>query len=257
MDEIQYQWAKPNDEASVTSFLIKYDLPYEDISFHLANFILAKAGGTIIGTNGIEIDGQDGLLRSLAVESEFRSRGISKELYTRLLARAHLKGVQRLFLLTQTAEKYSARLGFRTIRRDSLPASIQNTAEFKSLCPKTAICMMKVISGDIQYYPIESLNLIPDVPGVEMWGIALKKTMFTYFECDPGCRFEKHSHESEQITFVLQGELFFDVGTDIIKVKQGEVIAIPSNIPHAAFTRELSAKACDAWSPVMSQYIRS
>ncbi len=33
-----------------------------------------------------------------------------------------------------------------------------------------------------------------------------------------------------------------------------EVIAIPSNIPHAPFTKESSAIAVDAWSPVMEKY---
>jgi mannose-6-phosphate isomerase-like protein (cupin superfamily) len=67
-------------------------------------------------------------------------------------------------------------------------------------------------------------------------------------------RFEMHHHESEQITMVLEGELFFHVDGKIIGVKEGEVIAIPSAVSHAAFTREKSVKAVDAWSPVMEKY---
>jgi amino-acid N-acetyltransferase len=54
-------------------------------------------------------------------------------------------GVKKLYLLTQTAENYAARSGFRKIERDSVPESIQATAEFQSLCPKTAVFMMKSI----------------------------------------------------------------------------------------------------------------
>jgi quercetin dioxygenase-like cupin family protein len=43
-----------------------------------------------------------------------------------------------------------------------------------------------------------------------MWAVALDKTMLTYFEVQPYSRFESHSHESEQITMVLDGELFFE-----------------------------------------------
>jgi quercetin dioxygenase-like cupin family protein len=98
------------------------------------------------------------------------------------------------------------------------------------------------------------LSLQPDVPGSKMWGIALEKTMLTYFEVQPNCRFEKHEHESEQITLVLEGELFFETDEKTVGVKEGEVIALPSGIPHAVFTQEKFVKAVDAWSPVMEKY---
>ena len=87
-----------------------------------------------------------------------------------------------------------------------------------------------------------------------MWGVALEKTLLTYFEVESNSRFEAHSHESEQITMVLEGELFFEVDGEVICVGPGEVIAIPSMEPHAAFTKEISVKAVDAWSPVMEKY---
>lgn len=87
-----------------------------------------------------------------------------------------------------------------------------------------------------------------------MWGVALEKTMFTYFEVEPQSSFEMHHHESEQITMVLEGELFFEVGGRIIGVKEREVLALPAALPHAAFTREKPVKAVDAWSPVMERF---
>ncbi|MFQ5901523.1 MAG: cupin domain-containing protein [Thermodesulfobacteriota bacterium] len=78
--------------------------------------------------------------------------------------------------------------------------------------------------------------------------------MFTYFEVEPNSRFKMHSHDSEQITMILKGELFFEIAERTICIKEGEVIAIPSNSSHAAFTREQSVKAVDAWSPVMDKY---
>lgn len=104
------------------------------------------------------------------------------------------------------------------------------------------------------FYPKESLILSEDVPGSKMWGVALEKTMLTYFEVEPDCRFDSHSHESEQITMVLEGELYFEAGGNITRVQSGEVIAVPSFVPHAVFTKEKAARAVDAWSPVMPQY---
>jgi len=104
------------------------------------------------------------------------------------------------------------------------------------------------------YYPKETLLLNQDVPGAKQWAVSLEQTMLTYFEVEPNCRFDSHTHESEQITMVIEGILYFEQGEKIIAVKAGEVIAIPSNAPHAVFTREDAVKAVDAWSPVMDKY---
>ncbi len=104
------------------------------------------------------------------------------------------------------------------------------------------------------YYSKDRLCFRDDVAGAKMWAVALEKTMLTYFEVQPHSRFESHSHESEQITLVFEGELFFETGGRIVGVKAGEVIAIPSNVPHAVFTMELAVRAVDAWSPIMEKY---
>lgn len=113
---------------------------------------------------------------------------------------------------------------------------------------------MNNLDHEMFYYPRESLALTDDVPGARQWAISLDHTMLTYFEVDPCCRFESHSHESEQITMVLEGVLYFEQGEKIIGVKKGEVIAIPAHAPHAVFTEEAAVKAVDAWSPVMDKY---
>jgi quercetin dioxygenase-like cupin family protein len=47
----------------------------------------------------------------------------------------------------------------------------------------------------------------------------------------------KHSHENEQITYILEGALRFHLGADgaqEVTVRAGEVLTIPSNLPHTA-----------------------
>ena len=114
--------------------------------------------------------------------------------------------------------------------------------------------MLENTGNKVQHFPHGTLKLHSDVPGAKMWGVALEKAMLTYFEVQPNCRLKKHNHESEQITFILEGELFFEVPEGTICVKKGEVIAIPSDISHAVFTAESNVKAVDAWSPVMEKY---
>lgn len=114
--------------------------------------------------------------------------------------------------------------------------------------------MANKLKKEAQYHSKKSLILRPVINGAQMWSVNLERTMLTYFEIDPNSSFDMHSHINEQITMVLEGELFFNVKDRIICVKKGEVIAIPSNLPHAAFTKDSSVKAVDAWSPIIEKY---
>ena len=63
------------------------------------------------------------------------------------------------------------------------------------------------------------------------------RMMLAQVYLDKGCIVPKHSHENEQITYILEGELKFWIGEDesqIVHVKAGEVLTIPSNVPHKA-----------------------
>ena len=114
--------------------------------------------------------------------------------------------------------------------------------------------MVRDISGEVIHASTDLLRLRPNVPGARMWAVSLRHTMLTYFEVEPCSRFETHSHESEQITMVLSGELFFEVDGVVHCIKPGEVIAIPSSVPHAVWTEKFAVTAIDAWSPVMRKY---
>ena len=107
----------------------------------------------------------------------------------------------------------------------------------------------------IQYYAKDSLELKTDASGAGFWGIALDNTMLTYFEVGPDSSFDRHCHESEQITMVIEGILFFEAEGKDFSVKEGDAIAIPSNIPHRVYTKDKHVKAVDAWSPVRSEYV--
>ena len=78
--------------------------------------------------------------------------------------------------------------------------------------------------------------------------------MLTYFEVEPHSRFEVHSHESEQITRVLSGELLFDIQGAVRCIRAGEVIAVPSNGSPSVWADTLPVSVMDARSPVVRQY---
>lgn len=252
--EITINFAEHKDEMHIKKLLSEASLPYEDISKNICDFLIASINNEIIGVVGIEILGEFGLLRSLAVTPSQQGNGIGKLLCNRMISYASLNGVKKLYLLTTTAKSFFENFNFKKIAREDVKEVIKNTNEYSEICPVSAVVMVKEICDEVVHYPKDVLRLQEDVPGSMMWAVSLEKTMVTYFEVNPDCHFEHHHHESEQITFVIEGELFFDINGEVHCVKKGETIAIPSNIPHAVFTNNKSAKAVDAWSPVMMKY---
>ena len=65
-----------------------------------------------------------------------------------------------------------------------------------------------------------------------------------------------HSHESEQMTYVLSGSLKFLVGGEAVTVREGEVLHIPSWAPHQAEALEDTFEL-DFFSPIRQDWLGS
>jgi amino-acid N-acetyltransferase len=254
VNNIKFSFATQTRLLEIRSLLQQCRLPTDGIEMILEHCIIAVDISKVIAVVALEVHGGSGLLRSLAVTSDYRGRSLGRTLCARIFNHARLAGLERLYLLTLDSENYFASLGFKRVLREEVPAEIQATGQFRSICPATAVCMTRRIGGETIHATAELLGLREDVPGARMWGVSLERTMLTYFEVDANSRFETHRHISEQITMVLSGELFFEVDGATHCIKPGEVIAIPSNVPHAVWTEKLPVTAIDAWSPVMKKY---
>jgi N-acetylglutamate synthase-like GNAT family acetyltransferase len=141
--------ASPALQPEVVALLRACGLPVDDLSPDLDGFMLATAAGEIVGCVAVDSLGNSvGLLRSLAVRADWRGRGMARLLFDAAVARAKRLGFSELFLLTTTAEGMFARWGFTALSRDSAPAPVQATAEFRDLCPSSAVVMqMRVEPG--------------------------------------------------------------------------------------------------------------
>lgn len=256
-ERYDFRLSTPDDEPAVRALLASASLPVDDVSAGRQEYVLAHDGRTLIGCVGLEACGEFGLFRSFAVEPARRRQGLGANLFDRIVARALLRGVKMAYVLTTSAERFCLAHGFERVERTEVPAPIAVTEQFRSLCPATAVCFRRHLDATAVHFPEDVLRLRPDVPGAAMWAVALDRAMLTYFELQPHARFERHRHASEQITMVLEGELFFEVedGAEV-RVRAGEVIALPANVPHAAWTREQPARAVDAWSPPRLDFVR-
>jgi quercetin dioxygenase-like cupin family protein len=83
------------------------------------------------------------------------------------------------------------------------------------------------------------------------------RMMLAQVNLKKGCIVPKHTHEHEQITHVLEGALRFWIGEDeaqTLVVSAGEVLHIPSHLPHKAEAIEDTVLA-DAFSPPREDWL--
>ena len=145
MNQPTIRQASPNDLTTIKQLLESASLPTLGVAEHVQHYLVAEKEGAIVGTIGLEVYGETALLRSAVVASDLQKTGIGSLLYTHNLAQARQLGVQRLILLTNTAEKYFARKGFKKIDQKSVTGPITVSVEFTGVCPSHAACMELVL----------------------------------------------------------------------------------------------------------------
>jgi unsaturated pyranuronate lyase len=67
--------------------------------------------------------------------------------------------------------------------------------------------------------------------------VTAEQMMLAHVYLDKGCVVPQHAHENEQLTYILEGALRFWLGEDeseVVDVRAGEVLHLPSNLPHKA-----------------------
>ncbi len=143
---------QPPREA-VKALLTAAGLPTDDLPGGLDHFLACGDPANPDGIVGLEIFGKGALLRSLVVGEAARGRGLGKDLVAAAEALAAGHRVQRVFLLTDTADGFFAALGYRRADRHSAPAAVQASRQFTELCPASAAFMIKQLrpsSGDAE-----------------------------------------------------------------------------------------------------------
>jgi amino-acid N-acetyltransferase len=138
--------ATPADLPAVEALLTASKLPLDGVAPAIGDFVVAEHGGTLVGVAGLEVCCDNALLRSVAVSTDWRARGLGRALVTRVISDAEVRGLQALYLLTTTAEHYFPSFGFRVIARSEVPADIAATQEFQGACPATATVMHRPVA---------------------------------------------------------------------------------------------------------------
>jgi len=143
---MKFSFAHPDDMLHVKQLLAECALPYEDITpAHLQHYLVGRHQTNLVGVIGLELLGSFALLRSLAVQIDFRGQKIASQLTKQAEAYARSHEVKALYLLTTTAEGYFTKQDYHTMDRNAVPAVVRGTTEFRSICPSTAKCMVKYL----------------------------------------------------------------------------------------------------------------
>ena len=128
---------------NVEALLAENKLPVNDLPSSLENFFVMIGDDNITGVVGLEIYGQYGLLRSLAVKPEHRNQGIAAGLLNQIEFFAAFKGLEAIYLLTETADKYFDSKQYTRISRAEVPDEVKQSSEFSFVCPQSAVVMKK------------------------------------------------------------------------------------------------------------------
>jgi quercetin dioxygenase-like cupin family protein len=110
------------------------------------------------------------------------------------------------------------------------------------------------MAGTPQLYKWDDVVLEQVRDGISRKFIAGDREMVAQITLKRGAIVPVHSHESEQLTYVLTGALKFTLDGRDVTVREGELLRIPSWMPHSAEAVEDTFEL-DLFSPIRQDWI--
>jgi amino-acid N-acetyltransferase len=137
--------ARPHDLGRVLDLLRGEKLPERGVVDQFGHYLVVRDLGEVVGACGLELYGENALLRSLVVERASRGQGAGDCLLRGMVDLGQKLGARGLYLLTTTAQGYFERYGFQTCPRGDAPAGIRDSWELREGCPSTAAFMRRAL----------------------------------------------------------------------------------------------------------------
>jgi amino-acid N-acetyltransferase len=131
------------DLADIVALLERCELPIADVREARPEFVVAFDGTKLIGAGALQKFGKVALVRSVAIDTSRRGSGVGATIVRHLEHLAREQSITEVVLLTETAKTFFEKLGYREIERAKAPVAVHESAEFRTLCPSTAVCMLK------------------------------------------------------------------------------------------------------------------
>ncbi|HKJ33589.1 MAG TPA: GNAT family N-acetyltransferase [Balneolales bacterium] len=153
-NRIKYRFISSNYEMDqVKNFLSDHNLSTDGIEKAIT--LTARQHDEIVGVISLQINNQIGLLKSFFVINKMRSKGIGNKLYKRIINHANIQGIRQLYLITETADDYFYRMGFRHLAKNETPEIVKYSYDFMAKCCECARVMNKALPLLWTYNPIK------------------------------------------------------------------------------------------------------
>ncbi len=130
------------------SLLKASNLPADDLNFNKDLLVGYFEGNILVGTGGLEVYGEFGLLRSLSVKLGIRGKSVGTNITEYLIDEAKHKKLKAIYLLTETARGFFIKRGFVDIARNSIPEPLKASSEFAKSNPNGATAMVLDLTTD-------------------------------------------------------------------------------------------------------------
>jgi quercetin dioxygenase-like cupin family protein len=106
----------------------------------------------------------------------------------------------------------------------------------------------------LQYIPWHTIPLEDLSPQLQRQFVVGQEIMLARVLLKKGCVVPEHSHHNEQLSYIVEGALKFSIDGREIVVRAGEVLCIPSNMPHQAEALEDTVDL-DVFNPPRADWI--
>ena len=109
---------------------------------------------------------------------------------------------------------------------------------------------------------LEDLPREDMIEGIQRRFLSGERTTIGQVWFKKGAVVPEHSHESEQMSFIVEGALRFKLAGEDVIVRTGEILAIPSMLPHSAealedtYDLDLFAPRREDWISGNDAYLR-
>ena len=139
---------QPWERDGVAAALVKAGLPADDIGDpYVLLWRFETYEDVPVGFGGLEIHGDDALLRSVVTLPPLRQVGMGAAIVAALEAEAHARRCRAIYLLTVSEKDFFRRRGYAPCARGDVPEGLRVSRQFAALCPPSATVMVKRIAN--------------------------------------------------------------------------------------------------------------
>lgn len=91
--------------------------------------------------------------------------------------------------------------------------------------------------------------------GIERKAFGGESSTIALHRIHPGHKLCPHSHPNEQIVYIIEGEVDFHIGDEVLPLGPGGLVVVPPNVPHYVELRgDTPALNLDIFTPARPEY---